>query len=327
MVSGKSTTRFIVKAQTGRHSIAIKTRDLIYERDNYICQYCKRKFDRSHLSIEHVVPISKGGIDEIINYITVCRSCNSSKSATDLKDFVEKNWNIQISELPIHGDIIMDTPELGAPYRLARQRAYYIMRRDGTLRGSEALKRLEKLFRSILWSTDYGTILAKRFPNIPGHVRISIPLVEFIESDSRKPVFNLLIELIKSANTRALVDDIVRTLANNKSLAPEIVIRSILFDKYDNAMQKRIEQAFKRAKLGKLDNIFDIPTKLENIPVKPGEILLAKIVHIENNVGFFLLDNYKIQVKNSSINNEYEIVIDNVYKEYAEAHIAFLPNE
>lgn len=317
--------RFISKARIGRHSISTSTRDAIYERDNYICQYCKRKFERNKLSIEHVVPVSKGGIDEIINYITVCRSCNSSKNAKDLVEFVETNWNIQISELPIHGDIIMDTPELDKPYRFARQRAYYIMRRDGTLKGASALKRLEKLFRTILWDTEYGITLSKRFPTLPGHVRVSIPIIEFIESDTRKPLFNLLLEFTKSANTRALVDNILRTLSNDSSLSTEIAIRSVLFDNHDNAMKKRIQQAFSRAKIMSIESIFDIPQDMQEAPFKPGDIIVAYVDSLEQGIGIANLGQYRIFIPNGLKDTEYEIVIDSVNNNFANAHISYLP--
>lgn len=317
--------RFISKARTGRHSITTSTRDAVYERDNFICQYCKRKFDRSKLSIEHVIPISKGGIDEIINYITVCRSCNSSKNAKDLKEYVEENWHIQISELPIHGDIIMDTPELDKLYRYAREKAYYIMRRDGTLKGSSALKKLEKLFRLILWESEYGKTLSKRFPNLPGHVRVEIPIVEFIESDTRKPIFHLLLELTKSANTRALVDNILRTLSNNPSLTTEFVVRTILLDKHDVSMQKRIKQALDRAKIKSLDNLFEIPLEMKETPFKYGDIIIVRIDSVENGIGVANSGQYRIFVPNTSPENEYEIVIDKVNNSFANGHIAYLP--
>lgn len=48
----------------------------IYRRDGYKCFYCGM---RVNLSIDHVVPVSKGGSHDDSNLVTCCRECNSSK--------------------------------------------------------------------------------------------------------------------------------------------------------------------------------------------------------------------------------------------------------
>lgn len=42
------------------------------------CRYC---FTKENLTIDHVVPISRGGKDDISNMACVCRSCNGIKSS------------------------------------------------------------------------------------------------------------------------------------------------------------------------------------------------------------------------------------------------------
>lgn len=46
-------------------------------RDRYTCQYCGAKTD---LSIDHVVPVSRGGKSAFENCITACKQCNNKKS-------------------------------------------------------------------------------------------------------------------------------------------------------------------------------------------------------------------------------------------------------
>lgn len=49
-----------------------------------LCPYCnKNKTD----TIDHVVPLSKGGTNNKDNLIAVCRSCNSKKGAKSLLQF------------------------------------------------------------------------------------------------------------------------------------------------------------------------------------------------------------------------------------------------
>ncbi len=55
-----------------------KTHRLIYEIDNFECVYCGSKSD---LSIDHIIPTSKGGDATKNNLVTACMSCNCKKHA------------------------------------------------------------------------------------------------------------------------------------------------------------------------------------------------------------------------------------------------------
>jgi 5-methylcytosine-specific restriction endonuclease McrA len=48
-------------------------------RDNYTCQYCCEKFKVGDLTLDHVVPLSRGGWDGWDNVVVACRSCNNKK--------------------------------------------------------------------------------------------------------------------------------------------------------------------------------------------------------------------------------------------------------
>ncbi|NLX60684.1 MAG: HNH endonuclease [Phycisphaerae bacterium] len=51
----------------------------IYARDNNRCQYCGRKFPTSELSLDHVIPKSRGGGMTWENVVCACVSCNVRK--------------------------------------------------------------------------------------------------------------------------------------------------------------------------------------------------------------------------------------------------------
>lgn len=53
------------------------TRNRIYKRDGYECVYCG---SRMQLTIDHVVPKSRGGKNEWTNLVTSCFKCNIRKS-------------------------------------------------------------------------------------------------------------------------------------------------------------------------------------------------------------------------------------------------------
>ncbi|UCE01959.1 MAG: HNH endonuclease [Candidatus Latescibacterota bacterium] len=51
----------------------------IFERDRYTCQYCHRAPARSELSVDHVVPKSRGGTTTWSNVVLACTECNARK--------------------------------------------------------------------------------------------------------------------------------------------------------------------------------------------------------------------------------------------------------
>jgi 5-methylcytosine-specific restriction endonuclease McrA len=49
----------------------------VLRRDNHTCQYCG---STKHLTLDHVIPRSKGGQHSWDNVVTACEKCNSTKS-------------------------------------------------------------------------------------------------------------------------------------------------------------------------------------------------------------------------------------------------------
>ena len=62
-------------------NISDDLRQVIFARDNYTCQYCGCSGDETELEIEHIIPISKGGNNDIRNLCTACKNCNRKKGA------------------------------------------------------------------------------------------------------------------------------------------------------------------------------------------------------------------------------------------------------
>jgi 5-methylcytosine-specific restriction endonuclease McrA len=52
------------------------TRRAVFARDNWTCQYCG---SRSNLTVDHVIPRSKGGTSEWTNIVASCAPCNRRK--------------------------------------------------------------------------------------------------------------------------------------------------------------------------------------------------------------------------------------------------------
>lgn len=55
------------------------SRENVYLRDSFTCQYCGEKPHRSELTFDHVIPKSKGGTLDWENAVTACKRCNSYK--------------------------------------------------------------------------------------------------------------------------------------------------------------------------------------------------------------------------------------------------------
>jgi len=55
------------------------SRKALLLRDNYTCQYCGAQPPRDQLTIDHVLPRSRGGRTEWENVVIACASCNRRK--------------------------------------------------------------------------------------------------------------------------------------------------------------------------------------------------------------------------------------------------------
>lgn len=52
----------------------------LFARDSHLCLYCGQQFARPQLTRDHVIPLSRGGLDIWENVVSACFHCNSRKS-------------------------------------------------------------------------------------------------------------------------------------------------------------------------------------------------------------------------------------------------------
>lgn len=68
------------------------TRQNIFKRDNFECQYCGTRKD---LTLDHVVPSSRGGMHTWLNLVTACKRCNAKKG-----DYTPEEAGMELSRKP-----------------------------------------------------------------------------------------------------------------------------------------------------------------------------------------------------------------------------------
>lgn len=71
--------------------VSPSTRVKVFERDNYTCQMCGRSHhhDGVKLEVDHILPVSRGGSDNISNLQTLCFDCNRGKSNKILHNHIK----------------------------------------------------------------------------------------------------------------------------------------------------------------------------------------------------------------------------------------------
>lgn len=62
-----------------RKNISKYIRFEVFKRDSFTCQYCGRSAPDVVLEVDHIIPVAKGGDNNITNLITSCFDCNRGK--------------------------------------------------------------------------------------------------------------------------------------------------------------------------------------------------------------------------------------------------------
>ena len=231
--------RFTGKVKLGRGHIPKSVRKQVFQRDKYTCVFCKQSFAGSDLTIDHLVPLSKGGLNESTNFATCCKPCNQKKADIPLAQFL-KEVGLSQRDMPVHLDPILDNDKLPVSMRKTRADVFNSLR-SGKLKasGQSAQKKIEKSFRTRFWDTEDGKRLESEFPSLPGQARIMLPEIKALASTKRE--FALLLELSKSANTRNLISGFLQKASDIESSVRELAETS-----RDEALKKRVVQAIAR---------------------------------------------------------------------------------
>jgi 5-methylcytosine-specific restriction endonuclease McrA len=75
-------------------------RKAILKRDDYTCAYC----GQTATTVDHIIPISKGGVDHESNLTSACATCNYGKKDRDAKTFLEKKYAERFTKIKNKND-------------------------------------------------------------------------------------------------------------------------------------------------------------------------------------------------------------------------------
>ena len=66
------------------------------------CPYCDIQFEKGKAECDHIMPVSKGGLDRIQNLVYICETCNRKKSTMTVYQFCKWanfDFNVVVSKL------------------------------------------------------------------------------------------------------------------------------------------------------------------------------------------------------------------------------------
>ena len=83
-----------------RFEISGLTQQKVWVRDAFQCMYCRRPagYKNVQLTIDHFVPLERGGANTDRNYLSACKACNKRKGAMKPEDFCTPDQYAELVE-------------------------------------------------------------------------------------------------------------------------------------------------------------------------------------------------------------------------------------
>ena len=86
-----------------RKKLSNTERQKIYDKCKGHCAYCGCELEYRDMQVDHVIPLRRGGSDDVDNMLPACRSCNHYKATLTVDEYKE-----YVSRIPdrLHRDSI-----------------------------------------------------------------------------------------------------------------------------------------------------------------------------------------------------------------------------
>lgn len=138
-------------------SISARLRFEVLRRDGFRCRYCGASSSTVELHVDHVVPVSAGGSDSLMNLVAACQACNSGKSSIILSSEEREAVASDLPETCEHWSDLVGPPTRGNGWT----GSYCGNPADGVASNGEAmcelhLRRFTRIYQGI----------ARRHPNV-----------------------------------------------------------------------------------------------------------------------------------------------------------------
>jgi 5-methylcytosine-specific restriction endonuclease McrA len=85
--NNKNRERKLTLLDVSDGTVTLEAEKILYEQQNGLCDYCGCSLEDSGKHLDHIVPISRGGLHTITNVHWTCPTCNMSKG-----DRLEEEW-------------------------------------------------------------------------------------------------------------------------------------------------------------------------------------------------------------------------------------------
>lgn len=91
---------------------------ILYNKQSGRCAYCgdpmivgsEMSNHPRHVSVDHIIPRSRGGVSSEWNLLAVCRECNCEKGSMSLRDFLMRKFPKDFDKHPewVHPALMME---------------------------------------------------------------------------------------------------------------------------------------------------------------------------------------------------------------------------
>lgn len=98
------TAKKVIDGKCNNMRVTKKLKEQIFKDANYQCEYCGVQLTESNSSIDHKIPLSKGGTSDPSNLVAACNKCNMLK-ADKIIDFLPNPIAKKVAEVWIYAYI------------------------------------------------------------------------------------------------------------------------------------------------------------------------------------------------------------------------------